>query len=257
MQLEDILTDYISVFPDGSLDYLKYYIKQTNNNLMNFIKNIELDIKINSLMYKSIYMQKFLHIIKNEYEERLKISPPPVTNKSLSIKASEYVPSTPEYIPNTNVLKEVALKDISEQILRNIFSYVDNNMNQDQFIPIRKIIENYKYHKYINNKLVEYTCTIEEFILIVKNQKDIIIKDTYYKSTHWKTLNMINYQNAECLLIINDLIKNKGSNNGILLDIIMINRFIKENFSKERLKTLIIDSGLHFVNYNNLIFITY
>jgi len=283
MHLNDIFIDYISVFPDGTLHYLKLYIKQQSDmDLMTFIRNIEADSKINSSNYGSIYMNKFLYVIKNEYDERIKkekevsslkanlgstkllvrdISTYP-TNK-LSIEADEFVPvnmaQRPEYITNTTILKEVALKDIYEKIVKYLPSFVDYNMNQHQLIPIEKFIQRNKFYKYSSKGVIEYACTIDEFIELVKNETYIIIiGKKYYKSTHWKTLNDIAYQNNECIKIINQLIdKNKKeNNNGVLFDTIMKDRFINNCFHIERLKTLIMNTNyLKVINVNGFTYI--
>ena len=73
MKLEDIIIDYIAVFPDGDLNYLKYFIKQkSNSDLINFITILDNDFQHNKGFYNSFYMQKFLIIIKDEYVERIK-----------------------------------------------------------------------------------------------------------------------------------------------------------------------------------------
>jgi len=85
MYLEDCLADYVSVFPNGSLDYLKYNIKKISDIDLNIFKA---EAQKNIKHYESIYMNKFLYVIYNEYEDRLKV---PKKNQ-LSINASEFVP---------------------------------------------------------------------------------------------------------------------------------------------------------------------
>ena len=97
MKLEDLLIDYIAVFPDGNLNYLKFFIKQkSNNDLINFIRIIEADVHNNKSFYNSIYMQKFLLAIKEEYEERTRIrqyqTMKEISVKQLSISAEEFIP---------------------------------------------------------------------------------------------------------------------------------------------------------------------
>jgi hypothetical protein len=97
MKLEDIIIDYIAVFPDGDLNYLKYFIKQkSNSDLINFITILDNDFQHNKGFYDSFYMQKFLMIIKNEYVERIKFIQLPTTteisNKQLSCNAEEFIP---------------------------------------------------------------------------------------------------------------------------------------------------------------------
>lgn len=93
MNLEDILIDYIAVFPDGDLNYLKYFVKgKSNYDLINFIQIIEVDFYCNKGFYNSIYMQKFLLIMKNEYEQRGQNNREQ-SNKQLSSNAEEFVPS--------------------------------------------------------------------------------------------------------------------------------------------------------------------
>jgi hypothetical protein len=93
MNLEDILIDYIAVFPDGNLNYLAHFVKlKSNNDLIDFIRIIEVDFYCNKGFYNSIYMQKFLWVMKNEYEKRM----PNIiekSNKQLSSNAEEFVPS--------------------------------------------------------------------------------------------------------------------------------------------------------------------
>ena len=276
MHLNDIFIDYISVFPDGTLHYLKLYIKQQSDmDLITFIRNIEADSKINSSNYGSIYMNKFLFVIKNEYDERLKRQNEVQSNKlvvrdistyptnKLSIDADEFVPvniaQRPEYITNTTILKEVALKDIYEKIVNFLPTFVDYNMNQYQLIPIEKFIQRNKFYKYLSKGVVEYACTIDEFIELVKNETYIIIIDKkYYKSTHWKTLNDIAYQNSQCIKNIMQILdKNKKeNNNGVLFDTIIQDRFINSCFHIERLKTLIMNTKyLKVSNVNGLTYI--
>ena len=97
MKLEDIIIDYIAVFPDGDLNYLKYFIKQkSNSDLINFITILDNDFQHNKGFYNSFYMQKFLIIIKDEYVERIKFIQLPtsieISNKQLSCDAEEFVP---------------------------------------------------------------------------------------------------------------------------------------------------------------------
>jgi len=97
MKLEDIMIDYIAVYPDGNLNYLKYFIKQkSNNDLINFIRTVEVDLYQNKEFYSSIYMQKFLIVLKSEYDERVRINKAQtikeISNKQLSSDAQEFIP---------------------------------------------------------------------------------------------------------------------------------------------------------------------
>jgi len=97
MKLEDIMIDYIAVYPDGNLNYLKYFIKQkSNNDLINFIRTVEVDLYQNKEFYSSIYMQKFLIVLKSEYDERVRANKTQtikeISNKQLSCDAQEFVP---------------------------------------------------------------------------------------------------------------------------------------------------------------------
>ncbi len=97
MNLEDVLIDYIAVFPDGNLNYLKFFIKQkSNNDVINFIRTIEADVSNNKIFYNSIYMQKFLLAIKEEYDERMRnIQTQTIKesiNKQLSSSAEVFIP---------------------------------------------------------------------------------------------------------------------------------------------------------------------
>lgn len=97
MNLEDIMIDYIAVFPDGNLNYLKFFIKQKSySDLINFIRTLDNDLRHNKAFYNSIYMQKFLIVIKNEYDERVQSHNKEVSNKKLSCNAEEFVPLNPK-----------------------------------------------------------------------------------------------------------------------------------------------------------------
>lgn len=102
MNLEDLMIDYIAVYPNGNLSYVKNCIKDKSNiQLINFVRIIEDNINLNNYFYNSIYIKEFLLVIKNEYNKRVQNKQiktldniiDDISNKQLSSSAEEFIPN--------------------------------------------------------------------------------------------------------------------------------------------------------------------
>jgi hypothetical protein len=101
--IEDLITDYLSVFPDGNTDRLEKNIKYYNHDtLQNIIHSFLEDPIIKyylSINYHKMY--NFITIIINQI--KLHIFEPHITT-NLSINAEEYVPESYTNIPYSPIV---------------------------------------------------------------------------------------------------------------------------------------------------------
>ena len=204
--IDDLITDYLSVFPDSNTDRLEYYIKYFDTDTL---KNIIYSFLRDPILkyYQTINylkMYNFLIIIVNQIKlNEIK----PITN--LSINAEEYIPESTfnhQYSPNiynpTLDQKKVNTYDLSKY---RIHSQNDKNVNttkksvswkdvnsEDQQKPKYKIKDistspilyldkksiiidflNNKFVPFLNNKMDKYGYFSIEYIInnpyLIKN----------------------------------------------------------------------------------------
>jgi hypothetical protein len=91
--LDDLITDYLSVFPYGNTDKLQYYIKYYDNHTINnIIRSFLEDSMFNYYQSIDYYkMYDFIFIIVSQVKPQ--IYEPPIIKSNLSSNAEEYVPS--------------------------------------------------------------------------------------------------------------------------------------------------------------------
>lgn len=275
--LDDIIIDYLSVFPDGNTDRLQYYIKYYDNQTINnIIRSFLEDSMFN--YYQSIDYQKmynFIYIIVNQVKPQ--IFEPPIIKSNLSSNAEEYVPSniqTPfkSKIPvnNSNVLTNSSKKNIIQKpnskikdISTSPITCLDKKLIiidflSKRFVPfLNNKMDKYGYYsiEYIINNpyLIRNNINILEFINIIKEAKleYIIISpnNKYIKSIHQYTIDNINNQN---IWLINVLKKQK-INTFIRIKIIHELPQIMTNYDYDRFVELLKNTpGIIFNNSNDM-----
>ena len=91
--LDDLITDYLSVFPYGNTDRLQYYIKYYDNHIINnIIRSFLEDSMFNYYQSIDYYkMYDFIFIIVNQVKPQ--VYEPHIIKSNLSSNADEYVPS--------------------------------------------------------------------------------------------------------------------------------------------------------------------
>ena len=156
--MEDAIVDYISVYPEGSIDTIKYYIPKVSTDVLH---NIIKDMLENShLIYGfKINNVELINLINNELVVRSQ-------KPKLSSSATEYIPVTTEYI-SLNALQK-------NSIYLTMNNYVGNQMDENSFVPIDFIYNEIK----LNPQFTELSPYI--FMQCIKGFPLIVINNGKY-----------------------------------------------------------------------------
>lgn len=166
LKMEDAIVDYISVYPEGSIDTIKYYLPKVRTDVL---YNITKDILENSHLIYDFKLGN-VELISLIYNELVIRSQKP----KLSSTANEYIPISTEYIPVTNI-EYIPVNALQKNyIYLTMNNYVGNQMDENGFIPLDYIYNEIK----LNPQFTELSPYI--FMQCIKGFPSIVINDGKY-----------------------------------------------------------------------------
>lgn len=239
MSLQDAIVDFLSVLPDGNINYI---IKCLSTSDISEIKSFVDDIKNNKLQayftcdpYDNSVYQHLLSAVKMEiYSRGQKIID---DNDKENAKKIKFNVKAEDYVPVQNAADEKIIKIINE--------YTGNKMDETYYIPLE-----YMFNR-INNILKgSQRITGETFSRIIKSIA-IVNKTKYYLMNDYR-YNKIISQDAYFIKYVHNMVL-KGNKVFTLNDFLSVKE-IFVNYNSERLFHILkFSNKFIFDNSSNII----